>query len=138
MDLIRENELGKLEINEITFAGLLRDAVDKTDGKIFLSSSDGRLLGGFDKRVSLNEAVKNMSFIFDSERNLIEWEFYTIIAFGQSISDVTEFVFDYLEVNLKESFPDFSWHLLLRVRGMRAKQVVYRDLVFERRYNSEH
>jgi len=128
------NDLGTIYINPITFAQLLRDSVDNYGGKIILSSPDGKVLGGIDRKVSLNEMVHNMSFYFNVEENIIEWKFYIILTFGESISVSINYLFDSLEKSLTSFFPGVKGNIEICVTGIKSKHIAYRNLSFQKEF----
>lgn len=130
MELTRTTDIGTITINDITFANVVRDGVKLLGSKVFLSSPTGKILGGIDKKVSLNELTQNISLVLAD--NVISITVYIVASFGASISYVTDFLLNYMEKQLALMVPEYGLHIELKVTGVRSRQVAPRDLTYTR------
>ena len=135
MDLTRTTDIGIITINDITFANVVRDAVKLLGNKAFLSSPQGKILGGFDKKVTLNELTQNISLQLVDD--VIDLKIYIIASFGASISYITDVLLDYIEKQLVMMMPEYGFHIQLTVTGVKSRQLAPRNLVFVREHMIE-
>ena len=62
-------------------------------------------------------------------------EFCIIMSFGASIQQNTQTILDHMETELKLMFPAQPGRILLKVVGVKSKQIAPRDIEVERIWN---
>lgn len=130
----RMNDRGTIKINKHVFGRLIWDAVGLTEGKVFSASEKGKLLTGIGGgRPAPGELADHM--IIHEQEDIIEMEFCVIMSFGASIQKYTSLILDYLETELKAMFPCQKGRIVLRVVGVKSKQIAPRDIEVERTWN---
>ena len=60
--------------------------------------------------------------------------FYTVIIFGSSIKSVTETVLDELQNKMQTMFPEYGGELILKIVGVKSKNVAERNIEVKREY----
>ena len=130
MNLSRTTDIGTITINDITFANVVRDTVKPLGNKVYLSSPQGKILGGIDRKVSLNELTQNISL--QELDGVISLKVYIIASFGVSISYLTDYLLDNIEKQLVQLMPEYGFHIELKVTGVKSKQLAPRNLEFVR------
>lgn len=130
----RMNDRGIIKINKHVFGRLIWDAVGLTEGKAFSASEKGKLLTGIGgSRPAPGELADHM--MIREQDDIIEMEFCIIMSFGASIQKYTSLILDYLETELKAMFPWQKGRIVLRVVGVKSKQIAPRDIEVERTWN---
>jgi len=130
----RVNERGTMKINRTIFGRLAYDAVGLTEGKAFSASEKGKQITGIGgTRPAPGEIADNL--IIREEEGRIYLELYVIIAFGSSISQMTARILDYLEEEMRLMFPQQGGRIVLKVVGVKSKQIAPRDIEVERVWN---
>ena len=130
----RVNEKGTIKINKHIFSKIVWDAVGLTEGKVFSASEKGKLLTGIGGSRPAHGEVADHMTVSESDGTL-NIEFFVIMSFGASIQKNTELSLDYVEQKLKVMFPGQSGRILLRVVGVKSKQIALRDIEVERTWN---
>ena len=95
MSLNRRTRLGTVTVNDNVIAKIILRAVEKSDGKLLLSSERGRILG-VASRVGVGDILGN--FQIDEKENKFFIKFSGIIRFGSSIKNVTEAIFLFYKI----------------------------------------
>ena len=130
----RINEKGTIKINKHIFGKMAFDAVGLTEGKAFSASEKGKQLTGIGgSRPAPGEIADNMTV--REEGGVLCLEMYIIMLFGASIQKNTELILDHMEKELKQCFPQQPGRILLKVVGVKSKQVALRDIEVERTWN---
>ena len=130
----RINEKGTMKINQNIFGRIAYDAVGLTEGKAFSASEKGKQLTGIGgTRPTPGEIGDHM--IVREEEGRIYLELYIIMSFGASIQKATQQILDYMEGQLKILFPDQGGRILLKIVGVKSKQIAARDIEVERVWN---
>ena len=130
----RVNEKGTMKINKHVFGRLAWDAVGLTEGKAFSASEKGKLLAGIGgSRPAAGEIADHM--IIEEKDGVLSLQLYIIMSFGASIQQNTNLILDHMEGELKKMFPNQEGRILLRVVGVKSKQIAPRDIEVERTWN---
>ena len=130
----RINEKGTIKINKHIFGKIAFDAVGLTEGKAFSASEKGKQLTGIGgSRPAPGEISDNM--LIREEEGMLYVEMYLIMSFGASIQKNTELILDHMEQELKICFPQQPGKILLKVVGVKSRQIAPRDIEVERTWN---
>lgn len=130
----RVNEKGTMKINKHIFGRLAFDAMGLTEGKVFFASEKGKPLTGIGgSRPAPGEIADNM--VVQDLGNSLYLELYGIISFGASIQKNTKLILDHMETELKAMFPGQSGRIVLKVVGVKSRQIASRDIEVERTWN---
>jgi len=105
----RNNEYGKIKITENVFHRIIKNAVWTTNEKVTLASER-----------------KNI-YIADDESSL-NIEFRVIIRFGASIRINSNLIMNYLEDTLKPMQIGKPIHIVMRIVGIRSRNIAKRDI----------
>ncbi len=132
MSLERVNPKGTLKINGMVFTSVILAAVAKAKGKVLLASEKGKILGGFDKRVSHGELIGHIKA--EERENEYFLEFFVITEFGSSIKELAAIVMDSIEADLLPMLSDKALLIDMKIVGVKSKKIALRDLLIERRY----
>lgn len=133
MPLMRTTSLGRITVNDSVIAREIIRSVSASSGKLFLSDRSGRLLTSHD-RVSTGDLTGNFDIEESDDKYIIT--FYGIMSFGASIKDVTSAVLDALEKELRTMFPEHGGVLIIRITGVKSKNIAPRDIEIRREYES--
>lgn len=133
MVLTVKTNLGNIIVNSNIIAKVLIRAVAKTDNKLFLSNSKGKILGAATK-LSAGDMTGN--FVMSETDGKYHLDFYAVIRFGASISGVSKIVLDYVEEKLREMFPDKGAKITLHIVGIKSKQIAARNIEVKREYEA--
>lgn len=133
MALNRRTSLGTVTINDNVIAKIILRAVEKSDGKLLLSSERGRILG-VASRVGVGDILGNFQ-IYEKE-NKCFIKFSGIIRFGSSIKNVTETVLDSIQEEMQQFFPAQGGEIILHIVGVKSKQIAERDIEVKREYEA--
>ena len=130
----RVNDKGTMKINKHIFGRMVYDAVGLTEGKAFSASSRGKLLTGIGgSRPAPGEIADNM--IIMEMDDVLYMELYIIMSIGASIQKNTQMILDYMEEQLKSCFPKQGGRIILKVVGVKSKQIARRDIEVVRSWN---
>lgn len=130
----RVNEKGTIKINKHIFGKMAFDAIGLTEGKVFAASEKGKQLSGIGgSRPAPGELSDHM--IIREDDGTLYVEMYLIMSFGASIQKNTELIMNHMEKELTACFPKQPGRLLLKVVGVKSKQVAPRDIEVERTWN---
>ena len=130
----RINEKGTIKINKHIFGKLVWDAVGLTEGKVFSASEKGKQLTGIGgSRPAPGEIADHMT-VHELEGS-IDLEFCVILSFGTSIQKNSELILNYMEESLKVMFPNQKGRILMKIVGVKSKQIAPRDIEVERTWN---
>lgn len=127
----RTNDLGTIKISNNIFSNIILQAMNLVDGRAFLSSDQGKVLGGMDKRVSVGTLSSKITV--EELENEYEISFNIIMEFGYSIKDTTDAILNYITDGIRKLKPDKPVIIKLRVNGVHAKRTAKRNLEFEAR-----
>lgn len=133
MALNRRTSLGTVTINDNVIAKIILRAVEKSGGKLLLSSERGRILG-VASRVGVGDILGN--FQIDEKENKFFIKFSGIIRFGSSIKNVTENVLDLVQEEMQQFFPTQGGEIILHIVGVKSKQIAERDIEVKREYEA--
>jgi len=131
----RTNEKGTMKINNIIFGRLVWDAVGLTENRAFSASEKGKLLTGIGGSRPAPGEIEDHLVVREEDDGKLYMELYIIMAFGSSIQKVTGQILDFLEEELKTSFPKQGGKIVLKVVGVKSKQIAPRDIEVERIWN---
>ena len=130
----RVNEKGTIKINKHIFGKMAFDAIGLTEGKAFSASEKGKQLTGIGgSRPAPGEISDHMTV--REEEGTLYVELCIIMSFGASIQKNTDLILDYMEDQLKICFPQQPGRIVLKVVGVKSKQVAPRDIEVERTWN---
>lgn len=132
MSLERTTEYGKIKLNDNIFAKAVLSAVSKTQGRVFCASERGKILGGIDQKVSAGELASNI--IIDEDKDGYCLRFFVITSFGASIRKNCTEILDDLEHQLKIMFPDKAGKIILKIVGVKSKNIARRNIDVVRKY----
>lgn len=133
MSLNRRTSLGTVTVNDNVIAKIILRAVEKSDGKLLLSSERGRILG-VASRVGVGDILGN--FQIQEKENKYFLKFSGIIRFGSSIKNVTENVLDLVQEEMQQFFPTQGGEIILHIVGVKSKQIAERDIEVKREYEA--
>lgn len=133
MTLSKKTRLGVVTVNDNVIAKIILRAAQKAEGKFFLSSERGRILG-VASRVGVGDVIGNFQIEEKDDKYFLK--FSGIIRFGSSIKNVTETVLDSAEEEMKQSFPSRGGEITLHIVGVKSKQVAERDIEVKREYEA--
>lgn len=133
MSLNRRTRLGTVTVNDNIIAKIILRAVEKSDGKLLLSSERGRILG-VASRVGVGDILGN--FQIQEKENKYFLKFSGIIRFGSSIKNVTENVLDLVQEEMQQFFPTQGGEIILHIVGVKSKQIAERDIEVKREYEA--
>lgn len=133
MALRLKTDLGIIKLNDSIIARIILAAIGKTQGKLFLSSERGKILG-VASRVSTGDLMGN--FTIEETEGKYKLTFYAVIRFGAGIKNITEVVLEHIEKELKELFPEKSGIICLHIVGVKSKQIAQRDIEVKREYEA--
>ena len=133
MSLNRRTRLGTVTVNDNVIAKIILRAVEKSDGKLLLSSERGRILG-VASRVGVGDILGN--FQIQEKENKYFLKFSGIIRFGSSIKNVTENVLDLVQEEMQQFFPTQVGEIILHIVGVKSKQIAERDIEVKREYEA--
>ena len=133
MSLNRRTRLGTVTVNDNVIAKIILRAVEKSDGKLLLSSERGRILG-VASRVGVGDILGN--FQIQEKENKYFLKFSGIIRFGSSIKSVTENVLDLVQEEMQQFFPTQGGEIILHIVGVKSKQIAERDIEVKREYEA--
>lgn len=86
-----KTERGNILITKKVIARIVVDAVDKFEGKVFITNQNGKLFGAFSRLGGLDETI-NMEINF-SEKG-VDIRLFIVVRFGTSIGMVTTQLMD--------------------------------------------
>lgn len=133
MALNKKTRLGTVTVNNNVIAKVILKAAEKADGKFFLSSEKGRILG-VASRVGVGDISGN--FEIEEKDDTYFVRFFGVIRFGSSIKSVTEVVLDSVQKEMRELFPKQKGEITLRIVGVKSKQIAERDIEVKREYEA--
>lgn len=108
---------GIIELDDKIFKKLIYEALKECDDKVLLHDKKGNIL------ISSEEGLK-ISFEVD-------------IKFGESISEETKKILDYLQEVLQPAFPDIKTNIKILVKGMITHykgNIIRRNIVIDREF----
>ena len=131
----RMTDMGVMKINRLIFGRLVLDALASAGGKAFPASEKGKLLAGIGgSRPAAGEIADNLVVKEEADGSLL-LKLYIIMSFGSSIQLATGQILDSLEGDLKPMFPGQSGRIVLKITGVKSKQIAPRDIEVERTWN---
>lgn len=133
MTLKRETRLGAITISDNVIGRVILGAAAKADGKFFLSSDKGKIIG-VASRVGIGDISGNFSITESGGTYYIE--FFGIISFGSSIRNVTETVLASVQKEMQSLFPDNAGVITLHIVGMKSRQIAERNIEVKREYEA--
>ncbi len=133
MALSRKTQLGTVTVNNAVIAKVILRAVEKTEGKFFLSSEKRRILG-VASRVGVGDLSGN--FEIEEKDETYYLKFSGIVQFGSSIKNVTDTVLGHIQEYMQELFPDRKGVITLHIVGVKAKHIAERDIEVKREYEA--
>ena len=133
MILTVKTNLGNIIVNNNIIAKTIIKAVKKTEDRVLLSTSKGKILGVASKLSSGDLAGHFVMEQIDEKYHLT---FFAVVRFGSSISGVSKTVLDSIENELKEMFPDKGAHIVMHIVGIKSKQIALRNIEVTRDYEA--
>lgn len=123
--------LGDITLNESVIAkAIIKSALEAGD-RIFPATEKGKIIGTYKK---IGSGDLSGHFEFEEKDNKYKIKFYIVISFGSSIKAVTETVLDALEDRIKTMFPEYGGELVLKIVGVKSKNIAERDIEVKREY----
>jgi uncharacterized alkaline shock family protein YloU len=92
-----KTERGNILITKKVIARIVVDAVDKFEGKVFITNQNGKLFGAFSRLGGLDETI-NMEINF-SEKG-VDIRLFIVVRFGTSIGMVTTQLMDSIQAGV--------------------------------------
>jgi uncharacterized alkaline shock family protein YloU len=92
-----KTERGSILITKKVIARIVVDAVDKFEGKVFITNQNGKLFGAFSRLGGLDETI-NMEINF-SEKG-VDIRLFIVVRFGTSIGMVTTQLMDDIQAGV--------------------------------------
>jgi uncharacterized alkaline shock family protein YloU len=92
-----KTERGNILVTKKVIARIVVDAVDKFEGKVFITNQNGKLFGAFSRLGGLDETV-NMEINF-SEKG-VDIRLFIVVRFGTSIGMVTTQLMDDIQAGV--------------------------------------
>jgi len=94
-----KTERGNILITKKVIARIVVDAVDKFEGKVFITNQNGKLFGAFSRLGGLDETI-NMEINF-SEKG-VDIRLFIVVRFGTSIGMVTTQLMDDIQIGVNQ------------------------------------
>lgn len=129
MTLTKTTDLGTISINDSVIAKTILKAASNAEGRLFLSTESGKILG-----YHTNDLYGN--FIMEEVDETYKITFYVIISFGSSIKMVTDKVLDALQAAMQSMFPEYGGVLTMKIVGVKSKNIAERNIEVKREYES--
>ena len=133
MSLTKTTSLGTITINTAVISREILFATAKVNEKLFLASEKCKVLGS-PKKVGSGELAANIKV--EQTKEEFKLTFYIVMNFGSSIKSTTETVLDYLEESFKAMFPKQNGKIVLKIVGVKSKNVAPRDIEVIREYEA--
>ena len=92
-----KTERGNILITKKVIAKIVVDAVDKFEGRVFITNQNGKLFGAFSRLGGLDETI-NMEINF-SEKG-VDIRLFIVVRFGTSIGMVTTQLMDDIQAGV--------------------------------------
>jgi uncharacterized alkaline shock family protein YloU len=92
-----KTERGNILITKKVIARIVVDAVDRFEGKVFITNQNGKLFGAFSRLGGLDETI-NMEINF-SEKG-VDIRLFIVVRFGTSIGMVTTQLMDDIQAGV--------------------------------------
>ena len=131
MTLTKTTALGDITVNDSVIAKAIIRSVQTARNKVFLSNQQGRLLGSH-SRVSSGDMLDN--YIIEEKDEKYRITFHVVLSFGTSIKNVTQTVLDALEKEMSAMFPEYGGELIMKIVGIKSKNIAPRDIEVKREY----
>ena len=133
MSLSKDTQLGTITVNDNVIAkAILRSTIGMKD-KLFFATEKGKLLGS-PSRVSASELSGNL--IIEERDGKYNIVLYVVTSFGASIKNVTETVFDMMQKEMQTMFPDQEGTLIIKIVGVKSKNIAERNIEVKREYGA--
>ncbi len=131
MIIKKTTALGDIAVNESVIAkAIIKSALEAGD-RIFSATEKGKIIGTY-KKIGTGDLSGH--FEFEETGNKYKIVFYTVIIFGSSIKSVTETVLDELQNKMQTMFPEYGGELILKIVGVKSKNVAERNIEVKREY----
>lgn len=133
MSLSKTNNLGTISINSSVISREILMTAVKVNEKLFLATEKCKILGQ-PKKVGPGELAANLNIEeVDGKVNLT---FYVIMNFGASIKNATETILNDLEGTFKSMFPSQGGKIIIKIVGVKSKNIAPRDIEVIREYEA--
>ncbi len=133
--MIRKNNLGTIRIEQKIFAQIVINAFVKAKTKSYLATPKLKLLGNYEKKINPNELSQNM--LVEMDEDWLYVEFYLVTEFGTSIKETTDAIINDVYKSLQKMFPKLSVKVVIRVVGVKSKNIAPRDIEIVKSYESK-
>ena len=94
-----KTERGNILITKKVIARIVVDAVDKFEGKVFITNQNGKLFGAFSRLGGLDETI-NMEINFSDKG--VDIRLFIVVRFGTSIGMVTTQLMDDIQMGVSQ------------------------------------
>lgn len=137
MSLYKDTELGRIRISSVLFTQLIINSLRQQDcvGKVWPATKKGKLIGN-EIKYNVSEIAQHVSVVQNEEGNIEEIAFCLIVKFGTSIKKVTAAIADQLAEYIFEEFGQRPDRIVIKISGIKSKQIAKRDLEVMRVYES--
>lgn len=92
-----KTERGNILITKKVIARIVVDAVDKFEGRVFITNQNGKLFGAFSRLGGLDETI-NMEINFNEKG--VDIRLFIVVRFGTSIGMVTTQLMDDIQAGV--------------------------------------
>lgn len=133
MALKKETPLGVITVNDSVIAKAIIRSAMKVGEKLILATEKGRVLGAASK-VGAGELAGAIKA--EENQGKCHIEFYGVIAFGASISGVTEKVLSAMEKEMKTMFPEWGGTIVLKIVGVKSRNIAPRSIEVKKQYEA--
>ena len=135
MSLHRNTDLGTIKISDVLFAQIIVNSLKQREclGKAWPATSKGKQIGN-DQKFNVTDVASHIVVKHDRESTDVELEFKIIVQFGNSISAITEAVFQYVADSIEQVLGKKPVRIIINVTGIRSKQIARRNIEVIKQY----
>lgn len=126
-----KTERGNILITKKVIARIVVDAVDKFEGKVFITNQNGKLFGAFSRLGGLDETI-NMEINF-SEKG-VDIRLFIVVRFGTSIGMVTTQLMDDIQAGVNRVMGIETNSLTVVLVGTISRTIAMKYMEGRRKY----
>ena len=126
-----KTERGNILITKKVIARIVVDAVDKFEGKVFITNQNGKLFGAFSRLGGLDETI-NMEINF-SEKG-VDIRLFIVVRFGTSIGMVTTQLMDDIQAGVNQVMGIETNSLTVVLVGTISRTIAMKYMEGRRKY----
>lgn len=126
-----KTERGNILITKKVIARIVVDAVDKFEGKVFITNQNGKLFGAFSRLGGLDETI-NMEINF-SEKG-VDIRLFIVVRFGTSIGMVTTQLMDDIQAGVNRAMGIETNSLTVVLVGTISRTIAMKYMEGRRKY----